>query len=258
MMPASLGIKHNLSQFLHQLFQVLLVGLTIGTMRTVVPTLAETEFGVPQTSFLLLSSFVVAFGFVKGFMNFYAGRWSETIGRKPVLILGWLVGLPIPILIWFAPSWSWIVGATILLGVNQGLTWSMTQTAKLDFTLPRERGLTLGLNEFSGYIGVALGGILTAWLTETIGLKIGLLWFGLSVVGMGLFFTVFFIQETRPRDQYRLLRNRLGEWLGVTSRLNHRTRRCDLPGPFSSLSAGATSGCLHSVRRVWLRNLSTL
>ena len=198
MMPASLGIKHNLSQFLHQLFQVLLVGLTIGTMRTVVPTLAETEFGVPQTSFLLLSSFVVAFGFVKGFMNFYAGRWSETIGRKPVLILGWLVGLPIPILIWFAPSWSWIVGATILLGVNQGLTWSMTQTAKLDFTLPRERGLTLGLNEFSGYIGVALWGILTAWLTETIGLKIGLLWFGLSVVGMGLFFTVFFIQETRP------------------------------------------------------------
>ena len=127
------GIGHNRVQFLHQLFQVLLVGLTLGMMRTVVPALAESEFGVPKGSFLLLMAFVVAFGFVKGPLNFVAGRLSERIGRKQVLLLGWLSALPIPFMILYAPSWGWIVAATVLLGVNQGLTWSMTQTSKLDY-----------------------------------------------------------------------------------------------------------------------------
>ena len=152
------GIRANLDQFLHQLLQVLLVGFTIGMMRTVVPALAEAEFGVPKNSFLLLTAFVVAFGFVKGSLNFVAGRLSERIGRKSVLMLGWVAALPIPLLIYFAQDWNWIVAATILLGVNQGLTWSMTQTAKLDITRLEERGLTIGLNEFSGYVGVAPGG----------------------------------------------------------------------------------------------------
>ena len=120
------GIRVNLKQFLHQLLQVLLVGFTIGMMRTVVPALADSEFGVPRNSFLLLTSFVVAFGFVKGALNFVAGRLSERIGRKKVLMLGWVAALPIPLLIYFAPDWNWIVAATVLLGVNQGLTWSMT------------------------------------------------------------------------------------------------------------------------------------
>lgn len=129
------GIRANLGQFTQQLVQVLLVGLTIGMMRNVVPALAESEFGVPRESFMLLVAFVVAFGFVKGTMNFVAGRMAERLGRKQVLLLGWLVALPIPPLVYFAGSWSWIVLATILLGVNQGLTWSMTQTAKLDITV---------------------------------------------------------------------------------------------------------------------------
>jgi hypothetical protein len=128
------GIHANLPQFLHQLLQVFLVGLTIGMMRNVVPALAESEFGVPRGSFLLLVAFVVAFGFVKGSMNVVAGRLAERIGRKCVLLLGWLVALPIPVLISSAPTWSWAVFATVLLGINQGLTWSMTQTAKLDVT----------------------------------------------------------------------------------------------------------------------------
>lgn len=148
-MDLQYGIRPNLEQFLHQLLQVLLVGLTIGMMRTVVPALAESEFGVPKNSFVLLSSFVVAFGLVKGAMNFVAGRLSERLGRKKVLLLGWLVALPIPPLVWYAPDWNWIVLATVLLGINQGLTWSMTQTAKLDITRLDERGLTLGLNEFA-------------------------------------------------------------------------------------------------------------
>jgi MFS family permease len=109
------GIRVNLQQFLHQLLQVLLVGLTIGMMRTVVPALAESEFGVPKNSFILLSTFVVAFGVVKGAMNFVAGRLSERLGRKRVLLLGWLVALPIPLLVWSAPDWNWIVLATVLL-----------------------------------------------------------------------------------------------------------------------------------------------
>ena len=102
------GIRYNLSQFFHQLLQVLLVGLTIGITRTVVPALAESDFGMPRNSFVLLSLFVVAFGLVKAAMNFIAGRLSESIGRKKVLLLGWLAALPIPLMIWYAPTWTWI------------------------------------------------------------------------------------------------------------------------------------------------------
>lgn len=192
------GIRPNLGQFLHQLLQVLLVGLTIGMTRTVVPALAESDFGVPKNSFMLLASFVVAFGLVKGVMNFVAGRLSERIGRKRVLLLGWVVALPIPVMIWLAPNWSWVVAATVLLGVNQGLTWSMTQTSKLDITRLEERGLTLGLNEFAGYVGVALAGILTAYMATRFGARQGLLIFGLIVIGLALLMTQFGIKDTLP------------------------------------------------------------
>ena len=138
------GIRVNRGQVLLWLLQVLLVGMTLGMTRTVVPALAESEFGVPRGSFMLLVAFVVAFGFVKGAMNFVAGRQAERIGRQRVLLVGWLVAAPIPMLVYFAPSWNWIVLATMLLGVNQGLTWSVTQTAKLDITRADQRGLARG------------------------------------------------------------------------------------------------------------------
>lgn len=190
------GIRHNKGQFIHQLLQVLLVGLTIGMTRTVVPALAESDFGVPKNSFVLLSSFVVAFGLVKGSMNFVAGRLSERIGRKQVLLLGWVVALPIPVMIWFAPNWSWVVAATVLLGVNQGLTWSMTQTSKLDITRMEERGLTLGLNEFSGYVGVALAGIATAYMASQFGARQGILIFGMAVIVLALVLTQLWVKDT--------------------------------------------------------------
>lgn len=192
------GIRPNLSQFLHQLFQVLLVGMTIGMTRTVVPALAESEFGVPKGSFALLVSFVVGFGFVKGALNFVAGRLAESWGRRRVLLLGWVTAIPIPLLIYFAPSWDWVVVATLLLGVNQGFTWSMTQTAKLDLTRPDQRGLTIGFNEFSGYVGVAIAGIVTGYLATHLGPRAGLLWFGLVVIGLATLTTALFIKDTLP------------------------------------------------------------
>jgi MFS family permease len=185
-------------QFLHQLLQVMLVGFAIGMMRTVVPALAEAEFGVPTGSFLLLTAFVVAFGVVKGVLNFVAGRLSERIGRKRVLMLGWVAALPVPIMIYFAPGWAWIVAATVLLGVNQGLAWSMTQTAKLDITRADQRGLTIGLNEFSGYVGVALAGVITGYAAVALGPRLGLLVFGLLVVLSAIVLTQIWVRDTLP------------------------------------------------------------
>ena len=190
--PHAFGIRENLTQFSHQLIQVLLVGFAIGMTRTVVPALAETEFGVARGSFLLLTAFVVVFGLVKAVMNFVAGRLSERIGRQRVLL------------------WGWIVAATVLLGVNQGLCWSMTQSAKLDIARADQRGLTMGLNEFSGYVGVALAGVITAYAAEALGARPGLLVFGMAVVVTALILTVVWVKDTLPWARAETAAHRTG------------------------------------------------
>ena len=192
------GIRANLNQFFQQLLQVFFVGLTIGMMRNVVPALATSEFGVPSQSFTLLVSFVVAFGFVKGAMNFIAGRLAETLGRKRVLLLGWLFALPIPFLILYAENWYWIVTATIFLGINQGLAWSMTLTSKLDLTRPDQKGLVNGLNEFSGYFAVAVAGVITAYLANFMGTRGALFWFGLIINLSAILMILITVKETLP------------------------------------------------------------
>jgi MFS family permease len=204
------GIRANWRQILQQLLQVLFVGMALGMMRTVVPALAESEFGVPRDSFMLLVAFVVAFGLVKGTMNFVAGRLAETIGRRPVLLIGWMIALPIPLLIYFAPAWSWIVAATVLLGVNQGLTWSMTQTAKLDLTRADQRGLVIGLNEFAGYVGVASAGVATGYAASLLGPRAGLLWFGAAVIGLATLLALLAVVETLPWAHAELKRHAAG------------------------------------------------
>ncbi len=212
------GIRANLTQFLHQLLQVMLVGFTIGMMRTVVPALSESDFGVPKNSFMLLTSFVVAFGFVKGTLNFVAGRLSERIGRRHVLLLGWMTALPIPLLVYFAPSWGWIVAATVLLGINQGLTWSMTQTAKLDLTRSDQRGLTIGLNEFAGYVGLASAGIITAYLATALGARAGLLIFGMSTILLAILLTLLWVKDTLPWTKLEAFKHTTARSENVLSR----------------------------------------
>lgn len=199
---SSCGIQHGIAANKHQfslnLVQIFLVGLTIGMTRVVVPALAETEFGLEDSAFFLLASFVVVFGIVKAIMNLFAGKLSESHGRKTVLLWGWFIALPIPFLLLYSPSWNWIIAATILLGFNQGLCWSMALNSKLDLAKTTQKGFVNGLNEFSGYAAVGLAGIMTAYIVEMLGAKEGLFWFSLIVILSGLFLAKFTISETLP------------------------------------------------------------
>jgi MFS family permease len=198
MNPIESGIQANWRQISLQLIQIFLVGLTIGMTRVVIPGLAETEFGLEAQSFFLLTSFVVVFGAVKAVMNLFAGKWSERYGRKRVLVAGWVVALPIPFLLYWSPGWNWIIVATVLLGFNQGLAWSMALNSKLDLAKTSQKGLINGINEFSGYAAVGIAGVLTAIIVEAIGARLGLLVFSLAVIVSGLLLAMFTIVETLP------------------------------------------------------------
>ena len=212
------GIRQNLGQFSQQLIQVLFVGLTIGMQRTVVPALAESEFGLAAGSATLLMAFVVSFGFVKGAMNFVSGRLSETVGRRRVLIWGWCIALPIPFIFLYAPSWNWIVAANVLLGINQGFAWSMTVTSKLDIVRHDQRGLATGFNEFAGYSGVALAGLVTGYLASDFDPRMSLFVFGLTVIVLALVSALMFSKETLPWARAESAAHKSGTHEGPTPR----------------------------------------
>lgn len=217
-MTYALGIRENLRPFLEQLLQVFFVGLTIGLQRTVIPALAETEFGVVQGSMTAVFAFVVSFGIVKGAMNFVSGRLSERVGRRRVLIWGWLVALPIPFIILWAPSWGWIVAANVLLGVNQGFCWSMTVTAKMDIVKGTQRGLATGFNEFAGYGGVALAGLVTGYLASAFDPRMSLFVFGLAVILLALAAGLLTFTETLPFARAEAAQQTSGSQSGPQSR----------------------------------------
>lgn len=212
------GIRINLHQFVWQAVQVSFVGLVIGMERTVLPIVASRDFGVPRSSFLYLLSFIISFGLVKGALNFVAGRLSERVGRKTVLIWGWLAAIPIPLLIFFAQSWWWIVAANLFLGINQGFAWSMTVTSKVDITRAEQRGLATGINEFAGYASVGLAGIATGYLGSVFGPRLALLGFATVVIALGLGTAWLFLQETLPWAQAERHRHATGTHRGPTPR----------------------------------------
>ena len=179
------GIRVNLGQFALQTAQVFCVGLTVGMERSVLPALAP-EFGVAKGAYLFLASFVLSFGLVKGALNFAAGSLSDRIGRKRVMLAGWLAGLPIPLLIYFAPNWWWIVAANVFLGVNQAFPWTMSMTSQIDLAGSHQRGLAVGINEASGYAAVGLAGLGTSYLATLYGPRLALLAFGLTVMAGAL------------------------------------------------------------------------
>ena len=183
------GIRVNLGQFALQTVQVFCVGLTIGMERSVLPALAP-EFGVAKGAYLFLASFVLSFGLVKGALNFVAGSLSDHIGRRRVMLAGWLAGLPIPLLIFFAPNWWWIIAANVFLGINQAFAWTMTVTSQVDLAGSHQRGLAVGINEASGYAAVGLAGLATSYLAALYGPRWALLVFGLAVIAGALILLV--------------------------------------------------------------------
>jgi MFS family permease len=166
-----------------------------GLERTVLPLLAQTEFGLASKSAAL--SFIATFGSVKALTNYFAGRLSDRYGRKPVLIAGWCAALPVPFLVIWAPSWSWIVFANVLLGINQGLAWSTTVIMKIDLVGPRRRGWAMGLNEFAGYFAVALAALGTGYLAQAYGLRPEPFYLGIVFAALGLGLSLALVQETR-------------------------------------------------------------
>jgi MFS family permease len=190
-----LGLSQNLTQFSLLVGVNALVGGMIGQERTVLPLLAEKVFGL--TALTATLTFIVAFGVVKAITNFFAGTLSDRYGRKPVLIAGWVIGIPVPIMLMWAPTWGWIIAANVLLGINQGLTWSTTVIMKIDLVGPERRGLAMGLNEAAGYGAVAATALATGYIAEHAGLRPEPFFLGLAFVGLGLGLSTVFVRETR-------------------------------------------------------------
>ena len=214
--PIQLGLRENLPQFALLVAVNALVGGTIGQERTVLPILARDVFGL--AGFVAALTFVVAFGVAKAVTNLAAGVLVDRYGRKPVLVAGWLVGLPVPVLIILAPSWGWVVAANILLGINQGLTWSTTVIMKIDLVGPVRRGLATGLNEASGYGALALTALATGWIAEASGLRPGPFLLGVAYVVLGLGISVLFVRETSAHvehEQARVTRPDRPSWRQV-------------------------------------------
>ena len=171
------------------------VGAMIGLEQTVVPLLGKEEFGLESN--VLVLSFIASFGIVKSILNLFAGSLSDRWGRKNVLIVGWLFGLPVPLILLFAPDWNWILFANVLLGINQGLAWSMTVNMKIDLVGKEKRGLALGLNEFAGYISVAFVGFLTGYLAATYGLKPYPFYLGIAFSVLELIISLSIVKDTK-------------------------------------------------------------
>lgn len=197
-----LGLKENWYQFTLLVIVNAFVGAMIGLERTILPQVAEKEFGLAVKTAIL--SFIVVFGFSKAFTNYFAGRWSDTFGRKKILIFGWLFAIPVPFLLMWAPSWTWILVANLFLGVSQGLTWSTTVIMKIDLVGAERRGLAMGFNEFAGYFAVAVSALATGYIASHYGLRPEPFYLGVIYIVLGLLMSVFMIHETQGHMRHEV------------------------------------------------------
>ena len=198
--PIRLGLRANSAQFALLVAVNALVGGMLGQERTVLPLLAEQEFGLD--AYASAMTYILAFGIAKAATNYAAGTWSDRYGRKPVLVGGWLVALPVPLLLIWAPTWGWIVAANVLLGVSQGLTWSTTVIMKIDLVGPARRGLAMGLNEAAGYGAVAATALATGFLAAEHGLRPTPFLLGLAYAALGLGLSTLAVTETRDHARF--------------------------------------------------------
>lgn len=193
--PIALGLRHNAAQFALLVGVNALVGGMLGQERTVLPLLGQQEFGIRAYTAGL--SFILAFGIAKSATNYFAGTWSDRYGRKPVLVAGWLVAVPVPFMLIWAPTWNWVIIANVLLGVSQGLTWSTTVVMKIDLVGPARRGLAMGLNEAAGYAAVAVTALATGYIAESHGLRPEPFFLGIAFAALGLGLSTLVVKETR-------------------------------------------------------------
>ena len=211
----ALGLRENWRQFSLLVLVNALVGGMVGLERTVVPLIGSEEFRIASTT--LVVSFIVSFGVVKACANLVSGHLADIHGRRQLLILGWLFGLPVPFMIAWGPNWGWIIAANALLGINQGLAWSMTVVMKVDLVGPGSRGLAVGLNEFAGYLAVGVTAFVTGYIAERYGLRPAPFYIGIAYAVLGLLISVLLIRDTREHvalevSQHRSAPDALGFW----------------------------------------------
>jgi MFS family permease len=190
-----LGLRENAGQFTLLVVVNAFVGGMIGLERSILPQIAEDEFHIAAKTALL--SFIVVFGITKAFTNYFTGALANSFGRRNLLIIGWILALPVPFVLMYAPNWNWIVACNVLLGIHQGLAWSSTVVMKIDLVGERNRGLAMGLNEFAGYIAVAAVGFATGWIAGAYGLRPYPFYIGIVLAFGGLILTVLLIRDTR-------------------------------------------------------------
>jgi MFS family permease len=195
MKQVKLGLKENWKQFTLLVIINAFVGGMVGMERSILPRIADAEFNIAAKTAIL--SFIIVFGIVKGATNYFTGTLANKFGRKNLLVIGWLIGIPVPFMLMYAPSWDWIIAANILLGINQGLTWSSTVMMKIDLVGEKQRGLAMGLNEFAGYIAVAVIAFLTGWIAGKYGLRPYPFYVGVVIVIAGFLSSLFFVKDTK-------------------------------------------------------------
>lgn len=240
-----LGLRQNWRQFSLLVLVNAFVGGMVGMERSILPQLAEAEFGMAAKTAAL--SFIVAFGFAKAFANLFTGALASKLGRKKLLLLGWVLGVPVPFLLMLAPSWGWVVAANILLGVHQGFAWSATVVMKIDLAGDRDRGLAMGLNEFAGYLAVALAAFATGWIAGQFGLRPYPFYLGFGLLAAGLLFSWLLVRDTNAHMTTEAVVSkipRLGNIFHDTSWRHRNLGSVTITGLVNNLNDGMVWGLL--------------